>query len=387
MAANPATGSVVGMTLDRAAVAALPKVLLHDHLDGGLRPATVVELAAEVGHTLPVDGAEALAEWFWTAANGGSLETYLETFDHTLAVMQTADGLRRVAREAAIDLAADGVVHAEVRYAPELHLAGGLDLQGVVDAVQDGFAEGVALAASHGQTIRIGTILTAMRQNDHWERTARLALENRDRGVVAVDLAGPEDGFPATRHPEAFRALREASFPVTIHAGEGAGLDSIAGALHGAFALRLGHGVRIVDDVDVDVERDEVRLGRLAHWVRDQQVVLEVCPSSNVQTGLVESVAEHPVTLLRDLGFAVTVSTDNRLQSRTSLSRELSLLVEEAGWTLDDVRAVTLDAAWNIFCHHDERTRLVEDVILPAYDAAARTAGAGTTHPTPEELP
>lgn len=353
---------------------ALPKVALHDHLDGGLRPATVVELAAGVGHRLPTDDPEELAAWFERGASSGSLERYLTTFEHTVAVMQTGDGLARVAREAVLDLATDGVVLAELRYAPEQHLARGLTPQQVVDAVRAGLADGVADAASGGRTIAVGQVVTALRHRDAGDWTAELALANRDRGVVGFDVAGPEAGFPAMRHGPALSRLREASFPVTVHAGEAAGLDSIAEAVHRTGALRVGHGARLIDDValgeptaDDPLGVDDARLGRLARWVLDQQVPLELCPTSNVQTGAAPSVAAHPVTALLRLGFAVTVNTDNRLMSGTSVTHELSRLVDEAGWTLDDVRDVTLTAAWVAFRPIEERSALVDDVILPAY--------------------
>ncbi|WP_028050965.1 adenosine deaminase [Cellulomonas sp. URHD0024] len=353
-----------------ASIPGLPKVLLHDHLDGGLRPQTMVELAAEVGHQLPAADAEALGSWFYDAASSGTLPLYLETFDHTIAVMQTEEQLRRVARESAIDLAADGVVYAEQRYAPEQHLRNGLTLQQVVDAVQAGFAEGVAEAAAEGRSIRIGTLVTAMRHADRWDEIAELTLANRDNGVVGFDIAGAEDGFPPSRHISAFHTLRDASFPATVHAGEAAGYDSLAEAVHLAGAARIGHGVRLVEDISTDELGD--KLGLLAHWVRDRRIPLELCPSSNLQTGGAPSIAEHPVTRLKRLGFAVTVNTDNRLQSRTSLSRELTLLVEQAGWTLDDLRDVAVTAASHTFLHQDERQSLIENVILPAYSAAAR---------------
>lgn len=366
------------MTIDESAIAGLPKVVLHDHLDGGLRPATLVELAAQVDHQLPTTDPTELAAWFLRTAGSGTLELYLETFDHTVAVMQTEDGLRRVARESVVDLAADGVVYAEQRYAPERHLTRDLSLQQVVDAVQAGFAEGVAEAAAAGRTIRVGTLLTAMRHADRGDEIAALALTNRENGVVGFDIAGVENGFPPSRQTSAFRMLAEASFPVTIHAGEAAGLESIAEAVHVGAASRLGHGVRIADDIEIvhaegqepGVER-EARLGHLAHWIRDHQIPLEVCPTSNVQTGAATSIAQHPITMLKDLGFAVTINTDNRLQSGTTLTREMTLLVTEAGWTLADLRDATLTAAWNAFIHHDEREALVEEFILPAFTESA----------------
>lgn len=351
-----------------ALVPGLPKVLLHDHLDGGLRPATIVELAAQIGHELPTTDPEALGRWFVESADSGSLERYLETFEHTVAVMQTADALRRVAREAVLDLAADGVVYVESRYAPEQHLRAGLTLDEVVDAVQAGFAEGVAEAAAQGRTIRVGTLLSAMRQADRAQEVAAVALAHREDGVVGFDIAGPEEGFPPSRHAAAFQALADAHLPTTVHAGEGSGLASIGEALHVAQACRIGHGARLVDDVTTDDLGD--RLGPLAHWVRDRRVPLELCPSSNLQTGAAASIADHPVTRLKRLGFKVTVNTDNRLQSGTTLSRELTLLVQEAGWTLDDLQDVAVTAAAYAFVHHDDRDHLIDTVIRPAYAAA-----------------
>ncbi|MDO8106913.1 adenosine deaminase [Isoptericola sp. b441] len=364
--------------LTRDDVAALPKVLLHDHLDGGVRPQTVLELAGEVGHPVPADEPTALARWFLTAASSGSLEDYLTTFEHTLAVMQRADHLRRIAAEAVVDLAQDGVVHAELRYAPELHQREGLTGDDVVGAVADGIADGIARAAEAGRRIRVVQILTIMRQADHGRATAELALRWRHAGVGGVDLAGPEDGYGPARHQYALRRLRQASMPVTIHAGEGAGVVSIAEALHLGGAVRIGHGARLIEDItlgrateDDPWGLDGASLGELAHWVRDQQVPLEVCPTSNLHTHLAPSLAAHPVTALQRLGFAVTISTDNRLMSQTSPTTELWRLVE-IGWTLEDLRDVTLTAAWSTFVHADEREALVEDVLLPAFTPKGR---------------
>lgn len=367
MSVTPTPSDDVASDGTAALVASLPKVLLHDHLDGGLRPATIVELAEQVGHELPTTDPDELGRWFVESASAGSLELYLETFAHTVAVLQTADALRRVARECALDLAADGVVYAEVRFAPEQHVEQGLSLQDVVDAVRTGFDEGMAQARADGRPIRVLAILCAMRHLDRWQEVAELAIANRDAGVVAFDLAGPEDGFPPSRLSEVFGTLRRAHFPCTLHAGEAAGLDSIADAVAEG-ALRLGHGVRLADDVGADDLGD--RLGLLAHWVRDRRLALEVCPSSNVQTGGAASIAEHPVTRLLRLGFAVTVNTDNRLQSGTSLGRELTLLVDEAGWTLADLEHVAATAAAHAFVHQDERAALIDTVIRPAYAAA-----------------
>lgn len=351
-----------------AAIAALPKVVLHDHLDGGLRPATIIELAAEIGHDLPATEADALGTWFAESADSGSLVRYLETFDHTIAVMQTPEALARVARESVLDLAADGVVYAEQRWAPEQHVARGLTLQETVDAVQAGLEEGVALAAEQGRTIRVGQLVTAMRHADRWQEIAELAVANRGNGVVGFDIAGAEDGSPPSRFPDVWRYLAEANFPVTIHAGEAAGPESIAEAVHLGQASRIGHGVRLIEDISFDEHHGTAALGQLAHWIRDHQIALELCPVSNLQTGAAgTSIAAHPITRLKELDFAVTLSTDNRLMSRTSMTHEMTLLVEQAGWTLEDLYDVTATAAWSAFIHHDERRALVDDVILPGY--------------------
>nr|MDT0658003.1 adenosine deaminase [Micromonospora sp. DSM 115978] len=341
-----------------------PKALLHDHLDGGLRPATVVELAAEVGHDLPATDPEELGRWFVAAANSGSLERYLETFRHTVAVMQTPAGLRRVAAECALDLADDGVVYAEVRFAPEQHLERGLTLDQVVEAVLAGFAEGAATAAAAGRPIRIGTLLTAMRHAARSQEIAELAVRHRDVGVVGFDIAGAEAGFPPTRHLDAFEYLQRENFHFTIHAGEAFGLPSIWQAIQWCGADRLGHGVRIVDDV---TPGSPPVLGRLAAYVRDKRIPLELCPSSNVQTGAAASIAEHPIGLLRDLRFRVTVNTDNRLMSGTTMSREMALLTEAFGYGWAELQWFTINAMKSAFIPFDERLAIINEIIKPAY--------------------
>ncbi|MEV6589563.1 adenosine deaminase [Streptomyces acidicola] len=350
--------------IDTATIRRLPKAVLHDHLDGGLRPATLVELADEVGHSLPTTDPDALAVWFRESADSGDLVRYLSTFEHTLAVLQTREGLLRTAEEYVLDLAADGVVYGEVRYAPELMLKSGLTLLEVVETVQEGLASGMARAASEGTPVRVGTLLCAIRMFDRSREIADLAVAFRDAGVVGFDIAGAEDGFPPADHLAAFEYLRRENVPFTIHAGEDHGLPSIHQALQVCGAQRIGHGVRITDDI-VDG-----KLGRLAGWVRDRRVALEMCPTSNLQTGAAASIAEHPVTALKDLGFRVTLNTDNRLMSGTTMTREMSLLVEEAGWTLDDLRTVTVNALKSAFVPFDERNALIRDVVLPGYESA-----------------
>jgi adenosine deaminase len=342
-----------------------PKVLLHDHLDGGLRPWTVLELADEHGYRdLPASDVDALAHWFREAADSGSLVQYLETFRHTVGVMQSPDAVARVARECALDLAADGVVYAEVRMAPELLTAGGTPIEEAVEAILDGFATGSRDAAAAGTPITVGSLLCAMRQEDRWEEVAGLVVRYRDRGVVGFDLAGPEDGFPPDRIPGAIALLDHAGAHRTIHAGEAAGIASIRAALDGAHAERLGHGVRIADEVPEDGA-----LGPVAQRVLDAGLPLEVAPSSNVQTGAYPSLEKHPVDRLHRLGFAVTLNTDNRLMSGVSVSSEVADVASTFGWTWNDVQTVTERALAAGFGDDAVRARLLGDVVRPGYEA------------------
>lgn len=355
------------MSLDRIPTAdqikRAPKALLHDHLDGGLRPQTVIDLAAECGYSaLPTTDAAELARTFREGCDSGSLEKYLEAFAHTVGVMQTESALTRVARECAIDLAEDGVVYAEVRFAPELHTQIGLSLHQVIDAVLAGFAEGQAQAP-----IRIGVLLTAMRHAARSREIAELTVEYRDKGVVGFDIAGAEAGFPPTRHLDAFEYLRRENMHFTIHAGEGFGLPSIWEALQWCGAERLGHGVRIVDDITR--AGDGYELGRLAAYVRDRRVPLELCPTSNLQTGAAASIKEHPIGLLSQLRFRVTVNTDNRLMSGTSMSHEYAQLVDAFGWTLLDMQRTTVNALKSAFIPFEERLAIIEQVVKPGYAA------------------
>ena len=361
-------------TLQGVSIRSLPKVSLHDHLDGAVRPQTVIELADEIGLDVPATDADDLADWFEERSDSGSLVEYLKTFDLTTAVMQTREGLRRVAREFVEDLAEDGVVYGEVRWAPEQHLERGLSLADAVEAVQEGIEEGEDAVDGTGRDIRVGQLITAMRHTDRSLEIARLAVEFRSRGAVGFDIAGPEDGFPPSRHRAAFDYLASHFFPVTVHAGEAAGLDSIRSALLDGRALRLGHGVRIAEDLDV-VSRagDEVlvQFGDVARWVRDREIPLELSPTSNLQTGAIATwgttLVDHPFDLLYQLGFAVTVNVDNRTMSRTSLTRELSLLVDAFEYTLDDLEAFQLNAAAGAFLTVEEREELI-DIVGEGFD-------------------
>ena len=350
-----------------ASITALPKVALHDHLDGGLRPQTVIDLAAEIGLELASTDPAKLRQWFIDQSSSGSLEEFLKTFAVTAAVMQTPAQLHRVAREFVLDLVADGVIYGEVRWAPENHLEKGMSLDDTVEAVQSGLQAGVAEAAAGGHDIRVGQIISAMRQNDRGLEIAQLAVRHRANGVVGFDIAGPEIGFLPSKFAEAFDYLAKHFLPTTIHAGENDGLLSIESALFDGRALRLGHGVRIADDIVVNSEDDEaayVTLGPIAQWVKDREITLELCPVSNLFTDAVPTtdLADHPFDLLYQLGFRVTVSPDDRLMTGTSISQELSMLVETYGYDLTDLEVFQLNAAASAFLPIDDREELADRI-------------------------
>jgi adenosine deaminase len=358
-----------------------PKALLHDHLDGGLRPASVVDLAAEYGYRdLPTTDVDELARWFRRGADRKSLELYLETFAHTFGVMQERDAIIRVAAECAEDLAADGIAYAEVRMAPELCTERGLTLDEVQDAILAGYRLGEERAAAAGHPIVVRSIVTAMRQAARSVEVAECAVRWRDAGVVGFDIAGPEAGYRPTRHLDAFEYVRRENFHITIHAGESFGLPSIWEALQYCGAERLGHGVRIVDDITV---RDDgsVELGRLAAFVRDRRVPLEMCPTSNVHTGAAASIETHPIELLRRLRYRVTVNTDNRLMSDVTLSSEFAALDAAFGIGLGEMEWLTINAMKSAFAPFDERLRIISEVVKPGYarlrSAESRVVMAG----------
>jgi adenosine deaminase len=368
------------MSLTTEEIRHAPKVLLHDHLDGGLRLQTIAELASQNGYRrLPADDPAGLAEWVAAATQRGKLELYLEAFQHTVGVMQTPEALIRVAAECAEDLAADGIVYAEVRFAPELHLERDLSLDQVVEAVLEGFRRGSA-----GRNITVYALLTAMRTAARSLEIAELAVRYRDTGVVGFDIAGAEAGNRPSRHLDAFQYVERENFHITIHAGEGFGLPSIWEALQWCGADRLGHGVRIIDDIEVPDEGEGIpSLGRLANYVRDRRIPLEMCPTSNVQTGAAASIKDHPIGLLREMLFRVTVNTDNRLMSGVTLSSEFHALSEAFGYGWTDVEWLTINAMKSAFAPFDERLRIINTVIKPGFaelraghkPSAARPAG------------
>jgi adenosine deaminase len=344
----------------------VPKVLLHDHLDGGLRPQTIIDIAKEIGYTaLPTHESEELAKWFRESCDSGSLVRYLETFSHTIAVMQRREDIVRVARECALDLARDGVVYAEVRGAPELFTEQGLSMSDVVEATIEGYEIGMKEAAAEGYPIVVRSLLCGMRQNKNSQEVAEIVVKYRDKGVVGFDIAGPEDGFPPSDQKDTFDYLRKEDAHFTIHAGEAYGIPSIWEAIQLCGAERLGHGVRIIDDIDFS--GTEPKLGRLASYVRDRRIPLELCPTSNLQTGAAASYAEHPIGVLAKLRFRVTLNTDNRLMSQTSMSFEMEEAVKAFNWDFAELQRVTINAMKSAFIPYPERLKIIEQIIKPGY--------------------
>ncbi|MEN8113133.1 MAG: adenosine deaminase [Actinomycetota bacterium] len=350
----------------------LPKALLHDHLDGGVRVATILELADLYGYRdLPADDEETLAEWFHQGRSG-SLERYLEAFTHTVGVMQNEDAIRRIAYEAGIDLAAEGVVYAEIRFGPSLHTYQGLTREAAIEAVLDGFDE------AHRETgIVLYAIAAALRHETDSEDVARAAIPYLDRGLVAFDLAGPEAGFPADDHLAACRLVRDAGLGLTIHAGEADTAQSIWRAVARCGATRVGHGVRIADETDFDGARI-TRLSPLAQRIRDHRIPLEVAITSNLDTSAFPSAEEHPFGALYQAGFTVTINTDNQLMSGVSLTDEYELAATTFRLGAADLSAITVNALEAGFGDWEERRRLIEEVVRPAY-ASLESSQAATS--------
>lgn len=344
----------------------MPKVLLHEHLDGGLRPATVLELAAEAGYDeLPESDPEALGAWFFEGAAKGNLPQYLEGFRHTIAVMQTREQLERVAYEAIVDLAADGVVYAELRFAPHFHTAGGLGLDAVMTAVLRGLERG-----REDTGTEFGLLVCAMRnESDELSlELAELAISYRSRGCVGFDLAGEEAGHPAKRHIKAFQLAKRMNFNITIHAGESFGPESIWQALQYCGAHRIGHGVRLIEDV-VTYDEKVVKVGDLAGYVLDHRVPLEICLSSNVHTGATPSMEQHPFNVFRKLNFRVTLNTDNRLMSRTTMTDEYLIAHEVFGCDFDDLERLSINAMKSAFVNYQQRCKLIFERVKTGYAA------------------
>jgi adenosine deaminase len=342
----------------------LPKVLLHDHLDGGLRPKTIVELARETGYEgLPTTDPDQLSEWFQTNANRGSLPLYLQGFEHTCGVMQTEEALERVAYETLEDMKNDGVVYVETRFAPVLHTRKGLHPENVMRAVIHGLERGRKDFGVH-----YGVILCAIRSMppDLSQEIAELAVDFRPHGVVGFDLAGEEGGFPAKKHLDAFHYIQRENFNITIHAGEGFGKESIWQAIQWCGAHRIGHATRLVEDMRIK-DGTVLSMGTLAQYVLDKRIPLEVCLTSNLHTGAVRKLAEHPFAIFFKYRFRVTLNTDNRLMSGISLTDEYRLASEVFGLGIPDLERLSINAMKSAFYPYKDRVALIYDVLKPGY--------------------
>jgi adenosine deaminase len=356
------------VTLTQTVVQGLPKVLLHDHLDGGVRPGTVIELARDEKYKgLPTEDPAALAEWFHRGAQRGSLPLYLEGFAHTCGVMQSAEALERVAYEMMEDMRRDGVVYVETRFAPVLHTNRGLHNEQVLNAVLKGLERG---RKDFG--VEYGVIVCALRNMRVSEEMAELAVDFRERGVVGFDLAGEEGGFPPKKHIDAFHYIQRENFNITIHAGEAFGKESIWQAIQWCGAHRIGHATRLIEDIAVD-KRDPtkiVKMGYLAQYILDKRIPLEICLTSNVDTGAVESIETHPFGIYKRYNFRVTLNTDDRLMSDTTMTKEFALAHRVFKLDLDDLEKITINAMKSAFIPYNTRTQLIFDVIKPGYTKA-----------------
>lgn len=343
--------------LDSSIIARLPKVVLHDHLDGDLRPETIIEISKEIGYReLPTEDPKELRSWFYQSCNSGSLEKYLRTFDHTIAVMQTRDHIARVARECVIDLAAENVIYAEVRGAPELFTKNGLSIEQVVDATVAGYREGMEEVRNSGKQISVNAILCAMRHENRSLEVADIVIRWNGRGVVGFDIAGAEKGFPASNHKPAFDLLFDNGIPFTIHAGEADGISSVLDAIENCRATRIGHGVHIADDIKV--VDGTYQLSDYAKKIRDSGIHLEMAPTSNLQTGIASTYKEHPIGVMKELGFNIGINTDNRLMSSTTITRECFEVAQAFEWDHSILASTMSDAATAAFISREEKEEL-----------------------------
>ena len=363
------------MKLSDKTLRSLPKVLLHDHLDGGVRPQTVIDLAKDLGYDkLPTNDAEELSIWFQRGAKRGSLPLYLEGFAHTCGVMQTEEALERVAYEMMEDMHDDGVVYVETRFAPVFHTDRGLHWEEIVSAVLRGLERG-----RDDFGVGFGLIICAMRNMKLSTEMAELAIDFRERGVVGFDLAGEEGGYPPKKHVDAFHYIQRNNFNITIHAGEAFGKESIWQAIQWCGAHRIGHATRLIEDIKIsdDDPTEVLSMGTLAQFVLDKRIPLEICLTSNVDTGAVKTVEEHPFGIFHRYKFRVTLNTDDRLMSNTTMTKEFKLAQEAFKLSLADFEKLTINAMKSAFIPYKHRIGLIYDVIKPGY-ANARSPMIGT---------
>jgi adenosine deaminase len=351
------------MTLTRDVLQRMPKVLLHDHLDGGLRPRTVIELAREYGVELPTNDERELEEWFHKGAMVGNLSQYLEGFAVTCSVMQRPEALARVAEEMIEDVAADGIAYVETRFSPLFHTEKGLRHDQVLEAVIKGLERG---REAHG--VRWGVILCAMRSMDPMTSLAiaELAVAYRNRGVVGFDLAGDEMGHPPKHHLEAFHFVQRENFNITVHAGEAFGKESIWQALQFCGAHRIGHGTRLREDLFLEGSR-VAGIGTLAGYILDKRIPIEICLTSNLHTGAAASYDDHPFRYFFDKRFRVTLNTDNRLMSDVTMTGEYEVAAREYGLDFNDLEKISINSMKSSFLPYNQRLAVIYDVLKPGF--------------------
>jgi adenosine deaminase len=358
------------MRIPEKILRAVPKVVLHDHLDGGVRPSTVIQLAKDGGYTkLPTRDPEELSKWFHRGAQRGSLPLFLEGFAHTCGVMQTEEALERVAYEMMEDMHNDGVVYVETRFAPVFHTDMGLHWDEVTNAVLRGLERG-----KRDFGVEFGIVICAMRHMNLSGEMAELAVDFRERGVVGFDLAGEEGGFPPKKHVDAFHYIQRENFNITIHAGEAFGKESIWQAIQWCGAHRIGHATRLIEDIGLD-KRDKkkiVKMGYLAQYILDKRIPLEICLKSNLDTGAVDDIRDHPFGVLYRYKFRVTLNTDDRLMSDTTMTKEFALAEKAFGLELEDFEKLTINAMKSAFQPYNRRIRLIYDIIKPGYAKARK---------------
>ncbi len=346
-------------------IRAVPKVLLHDHLDGGLRPQTIIELAKDLKYNkLPTKDPEELRKWFFRGANKGNLVEYLQGFDHTCAVMQTREGLKRAAYEMMEDMKNDGVCYVETRFAPVFHTNKGLYPEDIVSAVLEGLEKG-----KKDFGVGYGLILCGMRNMKNTLEIAELAVNFRNQGVVGFDLAGEEGGYPPKKHIEAFQFIQRANFNITIHAGEAFGKESIWQAIQWCGAHRIGHATHLMEDIAFDKQGNVANFGDLAQYVLDKRIPLEICLLSNVHTGAVDKIENHPFGMLFKEKFRVTLNTDDRLMSNTTLTKEFIVAIEHFNLNLEDVEKITINSMKSAFIPYKERLYYIYNVIKPGFQS------------------
>ena len=342
-----------------------PKVLLHDHLDGGLRPNTIIELANELKYNrLPTKDAEELGNWFHQGANKGNLVDYLQGFEHTCAVMQTKEALTRVAYEMMEDMKNDGVCYVETRFSPVFHTSKGLYHEDIVNAVLEGLEKG-----KRDFGVGYGLILCGMRNMKNTLEIAELAIDFRNQGVVGFDLAGEEGGYPPKKHIEAFQFIQRANFNITIHAGEAFGKESIWQAIQWCGAHRIGHATHLKEDFTFDKDGNVVAFGDLAQYVLDKRIPLEICLLSNVHTGAVDKIENHPFGILFKEKFRVTINTDDRLMSDTTMTKEFLTAIEYFNLNLEDIEKITINSMKSAFIQYKERLHYIYNIIKPGFQA------------------